>query len=123
MLEDDLQDFIQGSIRSVWALELLLLLRRDRERSWGADELVRELRASSTLVDENLNTFQASGLVAVEDGRWRYAPAASVLDALCDRLEQAWRSKPGMVTKAIVMAPNDKLQTFADAFRIRGDRK
>lgn len=103
---------------------MLLLLRRDRDREWSADDLVRELRASRPLVDDNLSTFEASGLVTVaDDGRWRYAPAAAVLDQLCDRLEQAWRTRPATVTKAIVAAPNDKLQTFADAFRLRGDRR
>lgn len=123
MLEDDLVDFIQGSIRSVWALELLICLRKAPDRTRTAEDLVRELRASAPVVVDNLAVFETSGL-AVRDGEgWRYAPAAPLLGSLCDRLEQAWRTRPSAVMKAIVAAPNDKLQTFADAFRIRGERK
>lgn len=124
MVDADLLEFTQSSVRSVWALELLLLLRRDRERGWTADELIRELRGSATLVGDNLEVFQTSGLVARDaEGRYRYAPASSVLDQVCERLERAYREKPVAVMKAIVSAPNDKLQTFADAFKLKGDRK
>lgn len=124
MISPDLQTFINGSIRSVWALELLLLLKRDAECTWTPEKLVVELRASTPLVADVLRTFDASGLIRREDGEaWRYAPAASALAALADELEQVYRTRPGAVVKAIISAPNDKLQSFADAFRFRGDPK
>lgn len=124
VLDDDLQEFIQGTLRSVWTLEVLLLLRRTRERDWSGDELVRELRASEVVVSENLGLLQAAGLVAPDaQGRWRYTPASPVFDALTRRLETVYREKPVSVVKAIVASPNEKLQTFADAFKLKGDRK
>ena len=119
MLDEDLLSFIQGSIPSVWALEVLLLLRRTADRSWNAAELALELRANERLVGDQLASLQTAGLVAC-DGGCRYQPAAPALDALCGRLETAYRERSGQVIKAIMAGPNDKLQIFADAFRFRG---
>jgi hypothetical protein len=115
--------FVREHIRSMWALELLLLLRREPERGWSAGELVRELRASGGLVEDNLRRFQTSGLVlADEAGAWRYAPAGPALDGLCAELEAAYRARPVAVINMIAR-PADPLQSLADAFRFKGGDK
>lgn len=119
MLDEDLLAFIQSSIRSVWALEVLLLLRRTPDHAWSSEAVAHELRANDRLVSEQLATLETAGLIACDEG-CRYAPAAPTLDALCGRLETAYRERSGQVIKAIMAGPNDKLQIFADAFRIRG---
>jgi hypothetical protein len=122
-VDQDLLGFIREHIRSVWALELLLLLRRQPpERRWAVEDLVAELRASTNLVTDNLARFERAGLVATEDdGRTRFAPAAPTLAKLCDELDAAYRQRSVAVINAIV-SPPDKLQALADAFRIKGDR-
>ena len=121
--DQDLFGFIREQLRSVWALELLLLMRRRADRSWTPQELVGELRASPALVVDNLAAFERGGLVrADEEGRYVFAPAAPLLVSLCDELDAAYRERPVTVINAIV-SPPDKLQTLADAFRIRGDGK
>ena len=120
--EQDLFGFIREQLRSVWALELLLLMRRRSDRAWTPHELVGELRASQTLVTDNLAIFERAGLVrADEDGRYTFAPVSPVLAALCDQLAEVYAERPVTVINAIV-SPPDKLQDLADAFRIRGDR-
>lgn len=107
-------------VRSVWALELLLLLKKDVARCWPPAELVRELRGSTGLVNDNLQRFERGGLaVHDEAGCWRYAPAAGVIGALCDRLEAVYRERPVSVIN-LIAAPRDPLQTFANAFKFRG---
>lgn len=119
--EQDLFGFIREQLRSVWALELLLLMRRSGERAWSPADLVGELRASHTLVTDNLAAFERAGLVrADDDGRYTFAPVSPVLSALCDQLAAAYAERPVTVINAIV-SPPDKLQSLADAFRIRGD--
>ncbi|HEX2559263.1 MarR family transcriptional regulator [Phenylobacterium sp.] len=118
-VDPDLLTFIREHIRSVWALELLLLLKRNPERRWTPDELVRELRASASLITNNLDALQRAGLIALdEDGRCRYAPAGPVLDRLCNELEAAYRERPVALIN-VIASPPDKLQSLADAFRIR----
>ena len=117
--DSDLLSFVREHVRSVWAVELLLLLRRVPERCWTPADLVRELRASTTLVNDNLRRFEQSGLVAPEADGFRYAPASPVLEALCGRLEAAYRERPVSVINMIAR-PADPLQSLADAFKFRG---
>ncbi|WP_395670893.1 hypothetical protein [Phenylobacterium sp.] len=121
--DHELHGFVREHVRSVWALELLLLLKRDPERCWPPADLVRELRASQSLVSDNLDRFQRSGIVVHDDQDcFRYAPVSPVLDDLCGRLEQAYRQRPVAIINMIA-APPDPLQGLADAFKFRGDGK
>jgi hypothetical protein len=120
--DPELAAFAREHIRSVWAVELLLLLRRDAGRCWTPEDLVRELRASSNLVRDNLAAFQKSGLAVEDDGGcWRYAPAIPVLHDLADRLEAAYRERPVAIIN-LIAAPPDPIQGLADAFKWRGDK-
>ena len=120
-LDQELAGFIGASLGSVWALELLLLVRRTRPRRWSADELVAEMRASATLVAESLAGLERAGLITCDpEAGCAYAPAAPALDALCERLEVEYKSRPVAVVNAILSTPKGTLQTFADAFRVQG---
>ena len=119
--DSDFLSFLKEDVRSVWAVELLLLLRRDPARCWAPADLVRELRASSSLVADNLRRFLASGLVAPEADCYRYAPASPMLDELCAKLESTYRERPVAVINMI--ARPDPLQSLADAFKFRGGDK
>jgi hypothetical protein len=119
--DTEILELIRRSVGSVWALELLLLLRRDRDRSWSADDLLRELRASEKLIADNLAALERGGLVRSEEGRFRYAPTSGALDDLCGRLEDEFRVRPVRVINAIVAPPNDSLNKLANAFRLKDD--
>ena len=122
-VNQDLLSFIREHIRSVWALELLLLMKRAPQRAFTPEELVTELRGSATLVHNSLESFERAGLVLPEDdGRVRYLPASPTLAQLCDELENAYRQRSVAIVNAIV-SPPDKLQALADAFRIKRDPK
>jgi hypothetical protein len=120
--DSDLIVFVRQHVRSVWALELLLLMRADPERCWTPAELVRELRASATLVNDNLQRFLASGLVAPEADCFRYAPANPTLEMLCAEIAAAYRDRPVAVINMIAK-PSDPLQSLADAFKFKGGGK
>ena len=103
--EDDLVAFIATSIGSIWALELLLLLRRDPGRSWDAESLVRELRSSPTIISEALGRLQRVGLTAQDrSGTCRYDAASPRLDRLASELEKVYAARPTTVINAIVAA-------------------
>ena len=118
MISDDLLSFIRASIRSTWALELLLLMRKQAPQTASPEELVLALRATPTLVGTCLDQLQAAGLLVREDnGAWRYAPAAPALDQLTAGLEAAYAERPVAIVNAIMATPTDRLKSFADAFR------
>jgi hypothetical protein len=119
-LDEELAAFIRGSLTSVWALELLLLLKRTQPRRWSTDELVREMRASEPLVANALAGLLRAGAVACDAEGCEYSPAAAPIAEICDRVEAAYKATPVAVVNAILAAPKTTLETFADAFRVKG---
>ena len=120
--DPDFAGFVREHVRSVWAVELLLILKRDPDRVWPPGDLVRELRASHSLVVDNLQRFERSGLVTRAEGDgWKYAPASPLLDELAAKLEGAYRERPVSVIN-LIAAPPDPVQGLADAFKFRGDK-
>lgn len=120
MLPEDVVNFIRSSIGSIWALEQLLLMHRNPDRAWSVDELTRELRSSLGIVSGVLMQFERLGLVEqVAEGRYRYRAATTELDAQVERLVSHYAQFPLAVMQTILLAPNHKIQLFADAFRIK----
>ncbi len=119
--DGDLAQFVRDHVRSVWAVELLLVLKRDPSRAWPPEALTAELRASQSLVVDNLQRFERSGLVVRDEAAgWRYAPASPVLAEFADQLEAAYRERPVAIIN-LIAAPPDPIQGLADAFKFRGD--
>jgi hypothetical protein len=111
---------LRGPVRSTWALELLLLLRQRGTEGHSFDGLVRELRATPSLVRRCLEQLEAGGLIACDPGdRCRFAPASPVLAEMCAALEAAYRERPLAIINAITAAPDDRLRDFSNAFRLK----
>jgi hypothetical protein len=118
--EEDVLNFAASSIASIWALELLLLVRHDR-RAWSSAELMRQLRGSDAVIAQGLQRLQNAGLIAEQSGDYLYAPASPEADDLVNELQSLYRLKPVTVISAIANAPQRKLQIFSDAFRLKRD--
>lgn len=120
MTEDDALAFATASIRSVWALEMLLTLKRNPHRPWTVDALILELRSSQVGVNEALANLRAAGLASEDNpGQFQYRAASPELDELATALEKIYAIKPMAVIKAVVSGPSDKLRIFSDAFKFK----
>lgn len=121
---DAITEFIRATFRSVWALELLCLLRRHEGARVAHDIMVSELRGSDSVVTQSLEALAAAGLVVVEaDGAARYAPVSGDLDRAAAEADTAYRHSPDAVRRLIVNAAAPGIAAFADAFRLRKDQK
>ena len=120
--KQQVSSFIASTFRSVWSLELLLFLRKHRERSFSREELVKALRASDLIVAQSLDGLVAAGLVSADGhGHALYTPASEDLDTLAEGAEAAYAKTPDSVRRTIVAAANSGATAFADAFRLRKD--
>lgn len=118
--EEDVLNFAASSIASIWALELLVLVRQDR-RAWTSAELMRQLRGSDAVLAQCLHRLQGLGLISEESGSYLYRPVSPEADNLANALESLYRIKPVTVISAIANAPQRKLQILSDAFRFKKD--
>ena len=122
MIGPQLRQFIEDTFGSVWALEVLLFLKR-----FGAPvplaTVVVELRASSSVVDQAVDSLFAAGLLIVEEPERSatYAPSSPDLAALVEETAAVYTQRPDAVRRLIVAARSSSLSAFSDAFRIRRD--
>ena len=117
--DEDVLKFVAASFSSVWALELVLTIRRDR-RPWPVEELVSSLRASDLVVTKAVDSLVAAGLASLETNGALYLPISSDVDACMERVEELYRTRPNAVRRAIVSATASRATAFANAFKLRG---
>ena len=115
---DEILRFIASSFRSVWALELLLVLKSER-RPWSHEDLDATMRASALVVTKALDALEAAGLVTIDGGRAQYAPVNEEVAARVEQAEALYAKRPDSVRRAIVSAASADAAAFADAFRLR----
>jgi hypothetical protein len=118
----EVSSFIRSTFRSVWALELLCFLRKERERAWSQADLVSALRGSDLVVSQSVEALLAAGLVVIETGgAVRYQPSSEAVDRLATAAEALYATRPDAVRRIIVAPPSTGLSSFADAFKLWGD--
>lgn len=115
---DHLFRFIGSSFRSVWALELLLLVKRE-PRVWSRPELISTLRGSELVVNKALEELVAAGLVSIEGDGARYMPVSDDLARNVEEVEKLYSARPDAVRREIVSASASGATAFADAFKLR----
>jgi len=117
--DHDIVRFVVSDLRTVWALELLLLMRGAPDRAWTEAALTAELRANLGMVGEILRRLHALGLTMRDGEGWAYRAANPDLDALCARTEGAYRQKPFAMI-SLIGRGDSALRDLADAFRLKG---
>lgn len=119
---EEIADFVRTTFRSVWALELLILLRQNPGRALTRDEMVAALRGSELVVAQSVGMLAAAGLILADpEGAARYAAASAETEALVAETERLYARSPNAVRRMIVAAANPGASAFADAFRLRKD--
>jgi hypothetical protein len=120
--DPEISSFIRATFRSIWALELLLFLRKNGDRSWSHAEMVASLRGSDLVVVQSIEGLSAAGLVLAEEGgAARYRPVSEDLDRLVAGAGEMYARSPDAVRRMIVASAHGGLAAFADAFRLRKD--
>jgi hypothetical protein len=115
---DELLGFIGSSFRSVWALELLLVLKREK-RAMSRDELESALRASELVINQSVEGLVAAGLASVEGDGVTYMPVSEHVAKCVDGVEELYAARPNAVRRAIIASSASGATAFADAFRLR----
>lgn len=123
---DEFCRFIQAAIPSVEAAELLIVMARHPDAELTAAAAVRELPRGVALTDTQagglLETFQSRGLLARGAGGFRYAPSSAELRGHAEMLAQAYNQRPVTLIRIIYALRDTKVQSFAEAFRLRKRR-
>ncbi len=122
LVEKNVSEFLRSTFRSIWSLELLLLLADDATRCWTNPEMVAALRASELVVNQAIDNLNAAGLLVPESRQCvRYGPVSADLHQLVMATATLYMQSPHVVRRIIVRAQSGSIAAFADAFKFRKD--
>lgn len=120
---ESLSAFIQDCLPTLEAAELLLFLFHHPEKQWNPLEIVHEIRPTfitDLMARRYLSVFNTQGLVARKgNGRFAYGPTSAELEAVVRELAKAYKERPVTLIRAIYSLRENKIQSFADAFKIK----
>jgi hypothetical protein len=124
-IPNDVRQFILERIESVAYLEALLLLRSKPDALWSCEAVANRLYIDQKQTAELLARLDADGFVTAvgEDvPLYRYQPATAQLKEMVDSLAEFYGKHLVPITNLIHSKPKNRVQEFADAFRIRKDK-
>jgi hypothetical protein len=108
---DEFCRFLQSSVPTVEAAELLLALFADPAAA---------VRPKNAVESKILQSFHASGLaMASVDQTYQYRPSNEILAAHVEMLAKAYEERPVTLIRIIYALRDSKIRSFADAFRVR----
>ena len=114
--------FIQSSIPTYQAAEILLFLAAHPEREWKPEEIVVAMRPvviTVPAVKEYIALFKARGIVTDRDACFQYAPSSPDVENGIAALAHAYNERPVTLIAAIYRIADNPIQSFADAFKLR----
>lgn len=121
-LPKEARDLISRHIHSVAQLEVLLYLRSRAGQGITADELARDQKIGTEMAAGVLDDLASRGFVKQSEGSFVYGPEPSLARQV-DELGAAYSSYRVSVINLIFSRPDEGVQSFADAFRVRRDEE
>ena len=121
-ISDDVRRLILSRIDSIAHLEALLLLRDHAEKEWSVQTMAARLYIPADHTGVLLDRLTADGFAAVRQGdppRYHYQPQSSELARLVDGVAEDYAKHLIEVTKLVHSKQSTKVQSFADAFKLR----
>lgn len=128
MAESDLSpaliQFIRGMLPSYDAAVVLVYVSRQPHDAWTVERLVGTIGVESiepSAARQYLEHFVRSGLLQVlREGEFRFAPPEETRGVV-QELILAYDERPVTLVRALDSAARAKIQSFADAFRLKRD--
>lgn len=121
----EIEQFIGQHIESLAQLEMLLLLRREPTRSWSCFDLARQLYITPDVCTGIVADLERRGFVlrnAADSSLAQYRSTGAIVDQLIDQVATLYQQRRVAVITLIYSKPVKKVQTFADAFRLRREQ-
>ena len=120
-VSEPLQRLVLERLPSLEQIEIVLLLRRDRERAWSAPEVAQALGTPPESTAMRLFLLASNGAVTFDGGgipRYRYASDPS-LEPLLEELSSVYATQRDALVALVGGQPADPLRSFADAFKLK----
>lgn len=121
---DSFCHFVQTTVPTVQAAELLLVVARMPAAGWMPEEALARLGNGASMpaaeAQRYLERFRTVRLLAAEGDRsLRYQPASPELAEHVKTLWQAYQERPVTLIRLIYALRDTRIRSFSDAFTLR----
>jgi hypothetical protein len=120
----DVREFVRREIKSVFQLEVLLLVHRTRERAWTVTEVSQELGIYLEIAETQLLSLTELQLIRTRDTlpvSYFYDPEDQNDEMIVEKLATSYAKQRVGIFTLILSESNSRIRRFAEAFRlIRG---
>jgi hypothetical protein len=116
--------FLRSTVPTYEAAVMLIVISREPARHWSAEDIVAQVPAIATpeAARQYVDHFAAAGVLRkLEDGTFQYQPASGDVEGAVSALTSAYAQRPVTLIRVIYSIATDKIQSFADAFRLKKD--
>jgi predicted ArsR family transcriptional regulator len=123
--ENEVDRFILDEIDSVPHLEALLLLWRNKEKSWRVEEMAHSLYVKAEQAENILQDLARRNLVAVHtegERAFAYDSSSENRNALLGQVDETYRRELIRITRMIHSKAAPSVREFARAFRLKKDK-
>jgi hypothetical protein len=115
----ELKQFIAQYVESLAQLEALLILRQEQPSRWKSAELAIRLYITPDMCEAILVNLRQHGFSDQDANGYYYHPRRPEMDRTLADLSAMYQQRRVAVITEIYSKPVNKVQTFADAFRLR----
>lgn len=122
LIPEEIRQFVLENIESVAEMEGLLLMRKSPDSEWKADRLAKELYTSQQQAEDILFHLHSRGFLSVSAGNtpsYQYGPDSSTIASTVESVADMYSKYLVPVTNLIHLKPREKVNQFAEAFRLR----
>lgn len=105
---------VTDCIDSAMTLEILLLLRRERDRSWSSGQVVRELRTPAQATEAALRSLSGAGLLSATSETFQFAPQSDQLRTAVDALADVYAGRRVKLIEFLYATPSDRVTRLSD---------
>jgi len=123
MLPGDVDIFLRKHIDSIEGLELMLMLQQSSETDFGQEDCAERLGISTSTAKRQLELLTTGGLLTHSAAGYRFAPKTDELRKQVQRLIEVYGERRIDVVNTIIGRSLDRIREFADAFRLRKEKK
>jgi DNA-binding IclR family transcriptional regulator len=105
---------VRQHVHSVGALELLVMLHAERERSWSVAEICDALGCPPSWATTQLEAMARGGLLERTHGTWHFSPATAEIEQAAAALQEAYRLQSRDVVRFVFATPRRDRQASFD---------
>lgn len=120
-ISENVRSFIFEHIDSVEQLEVLLFIRKNKDRTCTAEEITNELRSNLSSVFGRLAVLKNKNLILEENSSYKYNNTKEIEGVLSEVAEE-YKVRRTFILE-LIFSPLKKMRNFADSFVFNSSEK